>query len=222
MIDIEAIFRYKIPDREKLIQYGFELSSDTYKKSFPIMRKQFYVVVTVETKGGVSYKVFEADTNEEYVLVHVEHAAGSFVGDIRSACENVLINISNQCFHTEILKGEQTKRIVSFIKARYDTDPEFLWARDPNSAAFRRKENEKWFALIMTVDKSKIGLSGHGNIEIMDLKDIPENIARRLEERNFYRAYHMNKKHWYTICLDGSIQDEELMKLIESSYDCVK
>lgn len=51
MIDIEAIFRYKIPDREKLIQYGFELSSDTYKKSFPIMRKQFYVVVTVETKG---------------------------------------------------------------------------------------------------------------------------------------------------------------------------
>ena len=53
MIDIEAIFRYKIPDREKLIQYGFELSSDTYKKSFPIMRKQFYVVVTVETKGAI-------------------------------------------------------------------------------------------------------------------------------------------------------------------------
>lgn len=222
MIELDTIFRYKIPDPDKLIQNGFELSGNTYKKRFPIMQKQFQVIVTIADNGAVQYKVFETETNEEYILVHVENAAGGFVGDIRSACEKILIDISNKCFHTEILKGEQTKRMLSHIKMHYGAEPEFLWERYPDYAAFRRKDNEKWFALIMTVDRSKIGLPGHGNMEIMDLKDTPENVMSHLEEKNFFKAYHMNKKHWYTICLDGSIRDEKLIELIKASYDCVK
>lgn len=220
MTDIEVIFRYKAPDWEKLLQSGFELSGHAYRKIFPIMKKQFNLTVFIEKSGEVHYKVNETDTNEEYALIHVENAAGGFVGDMRSACEKVLVTIANKCFRTEILKGEQTKRILSHMKTHYDAEPEFLWEKYPNYAAFRRKENEKWFALILTVDKSKIGLSGHGNIEIMDLKDMPENIAHRLEEQNFFPAYHMNKKHWYTICLDGSFTDEEIMEFISVSYHC--
>jgi predicted DNA-binding protein (MmcQ/YjbR family) len=40
--------------------------------------------------------------------------------------------------------------------------------------------------------------------------------------RNAYAAvqpgYHLNKKHWNTIVLDGSIPDDELEELIEHSY----
>ena len=31
-------------------------------------------------------------------------------------------------------------------------------------------------------------------------------------------AYHMNKKHWISIILDGSMSDEEIGRLIEDSY----
>jgi len=34
-------------------------------------------------------------------------------------------------------------------------------------------------------------------------------------------GYHMNKKHWITVTLNGSLPDEELYKLIDESYHLV-
>ncbi len=34
-------------------------------------------------------------------------------------------------------------------------------------------------------------------------------------------GYHMNKKHWNTIILDGSIHDGEIFTMIDDSYDLV-
>ena len=34
-------------------------------------------------------------------------------------------------------------------------------------------------------------------------------------------GYHLNKKHWNTIVLDGSIPDDEVEELIEHSYQLV-
>lgn len=218
MIDLDAIFRYKIPDRDALLANGFAYSDGAYRKDVPIMRKQFAAQISVTDAGTVHFNVYEAETGEEYVLVHVASAEGGFVGDIRKACEKALIDVSNKCFRTELLKAEQTKRMVRFIQEHYGAEPEFLWETYPNYAAFRVRENEKWFAVIMTVDRSKIGLPGHGSLEIMDLKDRPENVAQRIDEPSFFPAYHMNKKHWYTICLDGRVPDEELSALIQTSY----
>lgn len=35
-------------------------------------------------------------------------------------------------------------------------------------------------------------------------------------------AYHMNKTHWNTVILDGSIPDEELKRMIADSYDLIR
>ena len=34
-------------------------------------------------------------------------------------------------------------------------------------------------------------------------------------------GYHMNKKHWNTVTLDGSVPDDELMIMIDESYTLV-
>jgi predicted DNA-binding protein (MmcQ/YjbR family) len=34
-------------------------------------------------------------------------------------------------------------------------------------------------------------------------------------------GYHLNKRHWVTITLDGSVPDETLLELLEDSYDLV-
>ena len=34
-------------------------------------------------------------------------------------------------------------------------------------------------------------------------------------------GYHLNKRHWNTVTLDGSVPDEEVLELIEHSYDLV-
>lgn len=54
------------------------------------------------------------------------------------------------------------------------------------------------------------------------LKNDPE---RNIELRESYSAvkpgYHMSKKHWNTIEIDGSISDNTLKDLIDESYDLV-
>jgi len=46
-----------------------------------------------------------------------------------------------------------------------------------------------------------------------------------LELRSLYNSvsagYHMNKKHWNTIIFDDEVSDEELLSLIDDSYDLV-
>jgi predicted DNA-binding protein (MmcQ/YjbR family) len=34
-------------------------------------------------------------------------------------------------------------------------------------------------------------------------------------------GYHLNKRHWNTVALDGSVPDEEVRELIDHSYDLV-
>jgi predicted DNA-binding protein (MmcQ/YjbR family) len=34
-------------------------------------------------------------------------------------------------------------------------------------------------------------------------------------------GYHLSKRHWNTISLDGSVPEDELLELIEHSYDLV-
>ncbi|TDD30359.1 MmcQ/YjbR family DNA-binding protein [Actinomadura sp. KC06] len=34
-------------------------------------------------------------------------------------------------------------------------------------------------------------------------------------------GYHLNKRHWNTVTLDGSVPEEELLELIDHSYDLV-
>ena len=48
---------------------------------------------------------------------------------------------------------------------------------------------------------------------------------RALELRDRYEqvqpGYHMNKKHWNTVVLDGVIPDKEVREMIDHSYDLV-
>lgn len=56
----------------------------------------------------------------------------------------------------------------------------------------------------------------------MNVKCDPE---KALELRELYPCvapgYHMNKKHWNTVLIDGSVPDDILMKWIDESYRLV-
>lgn len=56
----------------------------------------------------------------------------------------------------------------------------------------------------------------------MNIKCDPE-WALELRERHpaVRPGYHMNKRHWNTVVLDGSLKGEELRRMIDHSYDCV-
>ena len=80
----------------------------------------------------------------------------------------------------------------------------------PDAAVFKVKK--KMFAL----------LSQKNGVTNMNLKCDPYRAAAL---RDVYPAvipgYHMNKLHWNTILLDGSIADDEIKNMIDHSYALV-
>ena len=74
------------------------------------------------------------------------------------------------------------------------------------------KVGSKMFALV-AIDEAPLRLN---------LKSQPEQAALL---RELYPAvlpgYHMNKRHWNTVVLDGSLADEEVLGMINDSYRLV-
>ena len=97
----------------------------------------------------------------------------------------------------------KTEEIFEYVQKQYGTVPEYLWSKSPDSVVLRHK-NGKWYAVFMTVEKSKLGLEGNDLVAIMDVKCDPEMTSMIIQTYGFLPGYHMNKQHWITILLDGS------------------
>jgi Uncharacterized protein conserved in bacteria len=111
------------------------------------------------------------------------------------------------------------KELIEYITETYDSNAEFPWVRYPDYIVFRHSSNQKWFALVMTVVKEKLGLSGSGTLDILNVKCDPIMITSLREELGFYPAYHMSKANWISIILDGSVSDDIIKLQLDISFD---
>ena len=57
------------------------------------------------------------------------------------------------------------EEIFEYVQKQYGTMPEYLWSKSPDSAVLRHK-NGKWYAVFITVEKSKLGLEGNNLVDI--------------------------------------------------------
>lgn len=118
--------------------------------------------------------------------------------------------------------SQVTSAVLSYIKEQYDAEPEFLWKNDLNNAAIRNSRNKKWFAvLMMNMPRKTLRLDGGGTVDIMDLKCDPLLLGSLLDNRGCLPAYHMNKEHWLTVLLDGTVPLEDIFAMIDMSYALV-
>lgn len=74
----------------------------------------------------------------------------------------------------------------------------------------------------MDIPREKLGLSGADLIQVMDLKCDARLIGSFRQEPGIYPGYHMNKAHWITVVLDGTVEDDKIKFLIDMSYDLTK
>ncbi|MDD5889480.1 MAG: MmcQ/YjbR family DNA-binding protein [Ruminococcus sp.] len=109
--------------------------------------------------------------------------------------------------------------LVKSITEIFSEEPDNPFKNDNVSTVFRHSNNNKWFALLMKIPKNRLGEYSDKIVDIVNVKCDPIMLGSLLEEKGFYPAYHMNKEHWITICLDGSVDDEKILSLIDISYD---
>ncbi|MCM1185861.1 MAG: MmcQ/YjbR family DNA-binding protein [Lachnoclostridium sp.] len=109
--------------------------------------------------------------------------------------------------------------VFDYIKKKYKVSPEYPWIKYDSNAVFRHADNKKWFALVMSVQKNKLGLSGDDYVDVVNLKVI-DMVFRDviIREEGIMPAYHMNKLHWITVLLDGTVEEERVLDLIDMSF----
>ena len=115
----------------------------------------------------------------------------------------------------------QRERIMQYVQDKLSAEPEYLWARYPNSAVFRHPITGKWFGLVMDVARSHLGLQGEEIVDVLTIKCDAILQGALLSEPGFRPAYHMSKTSWISVLLDGTVPDEKILPLLEMSYDSV-
>lgn len=215
---IDEIFKNSKPNFQKLQEFGFKKNKKSFELKKEILDGQFTVFVNISESGEIKTKTIDNAMEEEYILHLVSDATGGFVGKVRSAFENLLNNIKENCFTTSAFSEKQTMRVVSYIEKKYSSKLEFLWEKLPNCAIWRRGDTNKWFGILMSVPKCRITNGGDELIEIIDVRADPEEVSSIVDNKNIFPGYHMNKKHWITICMDDGVPDEKIFELVDNSF----
>lgn len=215
----EKIFKKYTPNFKKIHDFGFKKQGNKYifEKSF--LNNQFNAII--ELDKSITGKVIDIENNDEFLPLRIENQEGTFVGEVRTAYEQILIEIRDNCFVENYFVGPQSNRIAKEIEKKFGDKPLFMWEKFPTLGVFKNPKNDKWYGIVMNIEFSKLDKKIKGNVDVINLKLDKDEIQDLLKKDGFYPAWHMNKKYWITILLNETLSDTELMNFVEKShYNC--
>ena len=215
-------FKYKRVNFAKLAAFGFQKRGDAWRYTAPVLEGEFDLTVCIAEDGAVTTQLIEREFGEPYTLHLVEEAAGEFVGRVREAVGAVLRDVATRCFDKSVFREAQTQALIAHVREKYGAEPEYLWDRFPDCAIWRRADNEKWFGIVLTVQRKKLGLVGEEIVESLDVRRDPEELKMMIDGKRYFPGWHMNKKHWITVPLDDTLPMDEIFSLVEESYFLAK
>lgn len=111
---------------------------------------------------------------------------------------------------------------IAFIREMsdlYSAGPHYLWEDAPDYAVFRHGDDGKWFAILMPVRRDRLGLPGEGTVDTVNVKCEPYFPDTLIADGIGRPAYHMNKTHWISLPLDGSVPDDLFFALVQKSFE---
>ncbi len=215
----KIIFKNLKYNSKKLCQFGFVKKNDKFILNKKILNNEFNLEIVVFSDNTLSTKLSELSSGEIYTLHLAPSSSGEFVGAIKEQYQKILDEIKEKCFDNDVFQFAQTKKIIDFVKTTYNDNLEYLWEKTPNAAIWRRKDNKKWYGVIMRIEKSKLKIKSSELVEILNLKLNPSDITKLVDNKKYFLAYHMNKKHWISVILDDTNSDREIYNLLKTSYN---
>ena len=210
------IFKSYQFNQEKANAYGFVENGEIWTYSCQILQGDFFMTLSI-TPDNVSFQVFDQETGDLYPQVHMESMTGSFVASVREACLEILYQIRKACFDVQDFICPQTKRIMAQVQEKYGNQLEYLWEKSPDTAVLRHEGNQKWYAVLMRIPWDKLDKGREGLVEAVNLKH--DQVADLLSKKGIYPVFHMNKRYWISLTLDGSLSDDEVLDLLEISWN---
>ena len=214
-MDFSYILKTAVPARERLLDSGFEEKEGVLVKKVMIEDGEFYALLKL-SPDEFTAEVYEAESSERYVLADVESAAGGFVGSIREQVRKAVEGVRDECLDATDIKERYCKALAS----SFGTEPDFPWADTPDYGVYRA-ENGKWYALVMKIKLSCLGIKSSEKVWVVNLKADEERIPSLIDGKSIFTAYHMSHTHWITVLLTSVTDFDSLMSLTRRSRELV-
>ncbi len=218
MDTVSAVFSKRKLNISKLIPFGFELKDEKYEYRKVLPDSGFVLYVAITADGTLSSEIIDPALDEPYTLHLADEAVGSFVGSVKSQYVETLKEIAEKCYDPDVFKSDQANELIDYVREKYGDELEFLWQKFPDNAVWRCRENQKWYGALLTVTRKKLGIESNEAVEIIDLRLEPGQMGDLLDNVKYFPGWHMNKKHWYTMILDGTVPTREICQRIDDSY----
>ncbi len=112
------------------------------------------------------------------------------------------------------------EQIFAYIETLPGTGRDMPFAMDFDTTVLRHARSGKWFGIVLKAPLGRVGLSGDGETDVINLKCDPL-LAYGLTQAHagVVPAYHMNKRHWITVVLDSDVRMDMLETLIAASFE---
>jgi len=110
------------------------------------------------------------------------------------------------------------EQVFDYVKKTYGVAPDYPFPTAPEYPVLRHPGSRKWFALLMDVPRSRLGLYGEERVDIINLKCSPAMAGSLRSQAGIFPAYHMNRDSWISVLLDGTVSIEALIPLIDLSF----
>lgn len=119
--------------------------------------------------------------------------------------------------------NKERENIINFALSLEGAMADKPFPEDFDTTVLRHADTGKWFGIIMHISGNKVGLSPDIKVDVMNVKCKPEDTftAREISS-GILPAYHMNKKHWISILLNGTVEPQLTEALLENSYELTK
>ena len=78
--------------------------------------------------------------------------------------------------------------LLNYAKKQFHAEPNYLWNNFPRYAVLRHHDDgDKWFAIVMNVPGTKLGLKDDKEVDILNVKLRPEYIGSLRKKKVFYQ-----------------------------------
>ena len=217
----QKIFSRKRFSTRRMDDYGFVNKDACYSLSKEFMDGDFTAEIRVYQNGSVQGRVMDNMIGEEYIPLRMPNYTGAFVGSVRAAYEKLLLDIADKCCSDVAFVSDQSNRIAALILDKYSVEPDFPWDEGTyeTSGVFRHGSNNKWFGLIMNIDRRHLEKNaGEEMVDGINLKADENKMIALHKIRGVYPAFHMNHSKWISVVLDDTLDDKDVMDLVEESF----
>ena len=215
------VFKRRVFLPDKLLSFGFSKADG----GFTLLRSfldGFTARLFISDEGKIEGKVFDDATSEEYAVFRLEGAEGAFVTSVKNAYLSFLSDISEKTTFERLYISDQTNRISEAFFDLFGAKPEFMWEKFPRYGVYRNADTRKWFAIIMNLSAAKVTPDAEERGLLGEIEVVNFNLGDRVAEfvqKGAFPSYHMSKKNWVTVVLNGSLPDDLVLEMAGISFE---